>query len=121
MVEPSAEGAGGEGAGSDGRGGRAAIRCLRVVALLEGVSYLVLLGVAMPLKYLAGMPEAVRVVGWAHGGLFVLYVAAVAWAGTVRRWAAGRWAANLIASLLPFGPFVMEGRLRREEEGIGAG
>ena len=53
-------------------------RDLRAVALLEGASYLLLLGVAMPLKYLAGMPGAVRAVGSAHGGLFLLYVAAVA-------------------------------------------
>jgi integral membrane protein len=101
---------------SNAPGGRAAIRFLRKVALLEGASYLLLLGVAMPLKYLAGMPGAVRLVGSVHGGLFVLYAAAVIWAGTARRWPAGRWAANLVASLLPFGPFVMDGRLRREEE-----
>ena len=45
---------------------------LRVVAFWEGVSFLVLLGVAMPLKYLAGWPLAVRVVGMAHGILFIL-------------------------------------------------
>ncbi|MBF9224019.1 DUF3817 domain-containing protein [Hymenobacter ruricola] len=46
---------------------------LRLVAILEGVSFLVLLLVAMPLKYLAGQPQAVRPVGMAHGLLFVLY------------------------------------------------
>ena len=101
---------------SNAASGRTAIRFLRKIALLEGASYLLLLGIAMPLKYLSGMPEAVRVVGSVHGGLFVLYAAAVVWAGTARRWPARRWAANLVASLLPFGPFVMDGRLRREEE-----
>ena len=44
---------------------------LRAIGMLEGVSFLVLLGVAMPLKYLAGMPAAVKIVGWVHGILFV--------------------------------------------------
>lgn len=116
MTEPPPESPAAEGPLFNAGHGLRAIRFLRVVALLEGASYLLLLGVAMPLKYFAGMPEAVRLVGSVHGGLFLLYVAAVAWAGMARRWSAGRWAANLIASLLPFGPFVMDGRLRREEE-----
>jgi integral membrane protein len=44
---------------------------LRLSALLEGISFLVLLGIAMPLKYMAGIPEPVTVIGWAHGVLFV--------------------------------------------------
>lgn len=98
--------------------GRAAIRNLRLVAFLEGVSYVLLLGIAMPLKYLADMPAAVRIVGMAHGILFVAYVAAVARAGLIRQWPIRRWLENLAASLLPFGPFLMEGRLRREQESI---
>ena len=50
---------------------------LRLVGGLEGISYLLLLGVAMPLKYLAGMPAMVQVAGWIHGLLFTLFVAAV--------------------------------------------
>ena len=46
---------------------------LRVIAFLEGVSFLLLLGIAMPLKYMYGQPEMVRVVGMAHGILFVWY------------------------------------------------
>lgn len=46
------------------------IRILRIVALIEGVSFLVLLGIGMPLKYLADIPAAVRITGWAHGVLF---------------------------------------------------
>ena len=47
------------------------IRQLRIIGLIEGVSFLVLLGIAMPLKYLAGMPRAVSAVGMAHGVLFI--------------------------------------------------
>ena len=45
---------------------------LRTVGLLEGVSFVLLLTVAMPLKYAAGMPMAVKIAGWIHGGLFML-------------------------------------------------
>ena len=46
----------------------------RFTALLEGISFIVLLGIAMPLKYYYDQPEAVKIVGMAHGVLFVLYV-----------------------------------------------
>jgi integral membrane protein len=49
----------------------------RVVSLLEGLSYVALMGIAMPLKYLAGNPGAVRIAGTIHGGLFVLFVLAL--------------------------------------------
>jgi hypothetical protein len=47
---------------------------LRIIGFVEGLSFLILLGIAMPLKYFFGLPETVRVVGMAHGLLFVLYV-----------------------------------------------
>jgi integral membrane protein len=88
---------------------------LRAVALFEGVSFLLLLGIAMPLKYLAGRPEAVRVVGLAHGLLFVLFLGALAHVALNRRWSPWRAGGALLASLLPFGTFVLDGHLRREE------
>ena len=84
---------------------------LRVIAFWEGVSFLVLLGVAMPLKYLAGWPLAVRVVGMAHGILFILYVAAVFRVVRHHAWPWRRTALVLVASLLPAGPFVVEARI----------
>jgi integral membrane protein len=93
-----------------------AVRRLRLVGVVEGVSFLLLLGVAMPLKYMAGMPLAVRLVGWAHGLLFILYAAALAAAFSQRRWSAGRALWLFVASLLPGGPFLTHGWLRREEE-----
>ena len=89
---------------------------LRAVGFAEGVSYLLLLGLAMPLKYLAGLPAMVHYVGWAHGLLFVLYVAAVAVVAVARRWRLGQVAKALVASLLPFGPFVLDREWRREQE-----
>jgi integral membrane protein len=91
------------------------IRQLRIVGLIEGVSFLVLLGIAMPLKYLAGMPRAVSVVGMVHGVLFILYALAAFHAWVTARWSLGRGAALVAASVLPFGTFVLDARLRREQ------
>ncbi len=86
----------------------------RAIAFFEGVSYLVLLGVAMPLKYFAGLPGAVLAVGWAHGVLFVLYLAALAEVSLSRRWRLVRILGAFVASLIPFGTFVIDAQLRRE-------
>lgn len=86
---------------------------LRILGMLEGASFLILLGIAMPLKYLAGRPEMVRVVGMAHGVLFLLFVAAVLRVAMEMRWPLARVAAALAASVLPFGPFVLDARLLR--------
>ena len=86
----------------------------RAIALVEGVSYLLLLGVAMPLKYFAGFPEAVLTVGWAHGVLFVLYLVALAEVSLARRWRLVRILGAFVASLVPFGTFVLDAQLRRE-------
>jgi integral membrane protein len=91
-----------------------AVRRLRAVALVEGVSFLVLLGIAMPLKYAAGMPIAVKIVGWIHGVLFVLFSAALFLAMRAQRWPLRRSAGIFLAGLLPFGPFVIDRRLKQE-------
>jgi integral membrane protein len=81
--------------------------------MMEGVSFLVLLGIAMPMKYLAGQPQMVSIVGAAHGALFLLYVAAVFEVSLKLRWPLKRVAMALAASVLPFGPFVFDAHLRR--------
>lgn len=93
------------------------LRRLRVIGLLEGISYLVLLGIAMPLKHYAGLPEMVRVVGSAHGGLFILFLLCVAEV-TIRRpwWSLKFWAIALVAALLPLGTFVFDAWLKRVEQ-----
>lgn len=88
---------------------------LRTLAWIEGISFLLLLGVAMPLKYLADLPMAVKVAGWAHGILFVAFAGALALTMLVAGWTLARGALFFIAALLPFGPFVVDGRLRRHE------
>jgi len=88
---------------------------LRFIGLWEGISFLVLLGVAMPLKYLAGWPDAVRVVGMAHGILFMLYVATTIQAAMDYEWPFRRTLIVLAASILPAGPFVVDARILKQE------
>jgi integral membrane protein len=92
------------------------IRRLCFVGVLEGISYLVLLGIAMPLKYFAGMPQAVRIVGSIHGALFVLFFAAVLEVA-IRRpwWTVEFWRNAALASVLPFGTFVFDRWLKKVE------
>jgi integral membrane protein len=91
----------------------AAIERLRRVGKLEGVSFLVLLGIAMPLKYLAGLPLAVKVVGWAHGVLFVALLVVLWQAKRDARLPLARVALVFVAALVPFGPFLIDARLER--------
>jgi integral membrane protein len=87
---------------------------LRWSGWAEGLSFLLLLGIAMPLKYLAGQPEAVRVVGSAHGALFVIYIVVVLIAARRFSWPLSRVAMAFAAAFFPFGPFWFDARLRRE-------
>ncbi|MGA9649301.1 DUF3817 domain-containing protein [Pedobacter sp.] len=86
----------------------------RKVAVLEGISYLLLLFVAMPLKYYADMPVAVKYTGWAHGLLFVLYAALLVLAWQEQKWKFGKAVLIFLASLLPFMPFVVDRKLKDE-------
>ncbi|MEA2626680.1 MAG: hypothetical protein QOD06_2725 [Candidatus Binatota bacterium] len=90
------------------------VRRFRWVALLEGISFLALLGIAMPLKYAWGMPLAVRYVGLAHGLLFILYVLCVAALVLHRGWSYPRAAWALVLSVVPFGTFFLDRSLREE-------
>lgn len=87
---------------------------LRLLGLAEGLSFILLVFIAMPLKYVFNQPEAVRVVGSIHGGLFVLYVLAVLGVAFVQKWRIPRAILALAVSVIPFGPFLFDKRLRRE-------
>ena len=80
------------------------------VAYSEGASFLILLLVAMPLKYWAGLPMATRVVGLLHGVLFVAYVVLICEALGAGRFTLRTALLAFLASLLPLGPFVFERR-----------
>jgi integral membrane protein len=109
-------------AGARAVGGEAAVRSiehLRLAGKIEGVSYLLLLGVAMPLKYFAGLPLAVKVAGWLHGVLFVVFLIVLVIAMLRARLSLARASSAFIASLLPFGPFVIDRRLEAIARGEG--
>jgi integral membrane protein len=89
---------------------------LRFVGIAEGISFLVLLLIAMPLKYYFGFPVAVKVVGWAHGLLFILYIAAVFLAIRAMQWGIFGVLVALVASLVPLGTFVLDKSLRKRQE-----
>ena len=88
------------------------VAVLRTAGICEGLSWLVLLFVAMPLKYVWGYPMAVRVVGTIHGGLFVVFVLLLAVVHLTRSWPIARSALVFLAALLPFGFLFIDRRLR---------
>jgi len=86
-----------------------------LIGRAEGISYLLLLFIAMPLKYMADIPLAVKYTGWVHGLLFVLYIAAIVLTGVERKWSIWKMFLFFVAALLPFGPFLAEAKLLKEE------
>jgi integral membrane protein len=90
------------------------LRQLRLVMFLEGSSFVVLLFIAMPLKYLADLPLAVRIVGSVHGLLFLMFMVALYRAARERNWPRRRSLVAFVASIVPFGTFVFDRSLRRE-------
>ncbi len=89
------------------------LKAFRVVGYSEGVSFLLLLGIAMPLKYMFDFPMAVTIVGAIHGGLFVLYCMMVVYLKFNQNWSITKAALGILASVLPFGPFVFDAKAVR--------
>jgi integral membrane protein len=81
---------------------------LRLLSITEGISTLLLFGIAMPLKYLADMPLAVRIVGSLHGLLFVCLTIVFLLAIQRVPISKGLAMAGIVAAILPFGPFVFD-------------
>ena len=88
----------------------------RKIAFYEGISFLVLLLIAMPMKYFFALPKAVTIVGSLHGILFVaLGVFALEVKNTYKK--SFGWLVKAgLASLLPFGTFYMDKEWKQEEE-----
>jgi len=93
-----------------------AIRYFRITAILEGISYLALFFITMPLKYLADMPIPNYVVGIAHGYLFLIYcvLSVICWRKFM--WRFPEFLGLFIASLIPFGTFYMDRKFLKQEE-----
>ena len=88
------------------------IKILRLLGNIEGISYLLLLGVAMPMKYYFEMPMAVKITGMAHGFLFVAYCLVLALSMKNFNWTLKFGIYLFIATLIPFGTFVTDRKLR---------
>jgi len=84
----------------------------KVIAYSEGISFLLLLGIAMPLKYWAGIPEPVKYLGWAHGVLFILYMIALIQVFFTKRLSIFKFGIGIIAAFLPLGPFLFHRNLK---------
>ena len=85
-----------------------ASNAFRVISLTEGASFLFLLFIAMPFKYMADQPEWVAIGGMVHGALFTLYIPACIFVTVLCRW---RWTKLLlafVAAFVPFGPFLFD-------------
>jgi integral membrane protein len=76
----------------------------RTIAILEGISYL-LLAVTMLMKYKMDMPLPNKIVGYAHGALFIAYMSWLFLNYIERKWSLGKVFVLFIASLVPFGTF----------------
>ncbi len=86
-----------------------------ILSRLEGISFLLLLGVAMPLKYAADIPEAVAWMGMAHGVLFTAYVVFLLILWNMLKWPFRVAAVAGAAAILPFGPFWYEKWLLKQD------
>jgi integral membrane protein len=93
-----------------------AVHFLRITALVEAVSYMLLVGIAMPLKYIWHQPMAVKVLGMIHGILFVLFCLALARAAFSAHWPLARTILVFLSSLIPFGPFLLDGLMKTWEK-----
>jgi len=84
---------------------------LRVVAVVEAVSFLVLVLVAVPLKYLGDEEAGVKVMGPVHGVLFVLFVLLTIFVAADERWRLKRTLLTLLCAVIPFGGFIADRKL----------
>ncbi|MFI5218436.1 MAG: DUF3817 domain-containing protein [Bacteroidia bacterium] len=91
------------------------LRRFRFIAIAEGISFLILLFIAMPLKYLAGLPHAVLYVGWIHGVLFIAFCLLLLQVKLNYKWTFKKAVIAFIASLLPFGTFVLDAKILKKE------
>lgn len=92
------------------------LEMFRKVGIAEGISFVLLLGIAMPLKYIWDMPKAVTYMGWAHGVLFIWYIYLAYMASQEYRWPFKWSILAFLAALLPFGPFLFDKVFLKEGE-----
>ena len=91
------------------------LKFFRTISFAEGVSLLTLLFIAMPMKYFMGMPEVVKVVGWIHGVLFMVYVVVLILVEFKYRWSFLFFVGAMAASVIPFGTFILDKQIKKKE------
>ncbi|MCG9899035.1 MAG: DUF3817 domain-containing protein [Hydrotalea sp.] len=94
------------------------LKRLRIAGFAEALSWVFLLFFAMPLKYFFDKPLAVKYVGWAHGVLFMVYVALLAVCFFKYKWSFIKSAAGVFFAFLPFGTLYFDKTLQKEEAAI---
>jgi integral membrane protein len=92
------------------------IRLLRIFGLIDGISLLILVLIAMPLKYFFAIPEAVSIIGRIHGAIFIGYFLAIILAQLMIRWRIYWSLICLLVALIPFGNFILDAKLKKREE-----
>jgi integral membrane protein len=80
----------------------------RIISFLEGISYLLLLFIAVPIKYLSNDPQYVKLLGMPHGLLFVTYIVLAIWLKSHFGWKTKTLGVVLLASVIPFGTFYVD-------------
>ena len=89
------------------------IKSLRAIGFLEGISFLLLLFIAMPMKYVWGNPILVKYVCMGHGVLFIAFLVILFVVCEKQKWSLKMFILGLMASILPFGPFVFDHKLKK--------
>ncbi|WP_406612723.1 DUF3817 domain-containing protein [Acinetobacter schindleri] len=92
------------------------IKTLRLIGLIEGISFLLLLFIAMPVKYMMDNPVLVKYVGMGHGVLFILFLVVLFAVCEKQKCSLSMFIMGLIASILPFGPFIFDMKLKKLEQ-----
>ena len=94
------------------------IQTLRIIGLLEGISFLLLLFIAMPMKYMLDNPVLVKYVGMGHGVLFMLFLIVLFTVCEKQKWSIYMFILGLMASILPFGTFIFDRKLKTFQQPI---
>ena len=84
------------------------LKLFRLIAFIEGISYILLLFIAVPIKYLIGNPEYVKLLGMPHGILFIMYIICSFIINFELKWSIKDLSIILSASLVPFGTFYVD-------------
>ena len=90
------------------------LNTFRIVALLEGLSYILLLFIAVPIKYFGQDPQYVKLLGMPHGLLFVGYIVLAVLIGKELKWSTKTFALVFLASILPFATFYVDQKILKK-------